>query len=128
MHSSGMCTARLLTISQHGRGGGGMYPSMHWAGGVSQQTLGRGVCPRGCLPRGCLPGGVCPGGVCLVGLPRGVSAWGMSVQGVSAQGVSARGVSAQGGCLLGGSASGVWQTPSPQDQRQTPPPWTDRRL
>ena len=48
MHSSGMCTARLLTISQHA------------------------LC-RGCLPRGCLLGvyaqgvGVCPGGV----VPRG---------------------------------------------------------
>ena len=40
---------------------GGVYPSMHWAGGcVSQHALGRGVClggvcPGGCLPRGCLP-------------------------------------------------------------------------
>ena len=75
MHSSGMRTARLLTVSRHalgegGRGGlypsmhrargmcipastgqGGMYPSMNWAGGrVSAQ--GGDVCPRG----------VCPGG------------------------------------------------------------------
>ena len=52
MHSSGMCTARLLTISQHALCGG-------------------------CLPRGraVCKGGVCPGGVSAKGvvMPRGVS-------------------------------------------------------
>ena len=68
MHSSRMCTVRMLTVSQHalcrgsvsqhlpGRGvcipactgqGAGVYPSLHWAGGV---------CPGGYLPGGCLPG------------------------------------------------------------------------
>ena len=54
MHSSGMRTARLLTVS-----------SMHCARGcVSQHALGRGCVSqhalgRGCLPRGCIP--VCNG-------------------------------------------------------------------
>ena len=43
MHYSGMCTAPLLTISQH---------AVHR--GVSAQG---GVCPGGCLPEGCLPRG-----------------------------------------------------------------------
>ena len=48
-------------------GGGGLYPSMHWVGDVSQHALGRGsVSARGCLPGG---GGVCSGKV--VCLPRG---------------------------------------------------------
>ena len=39
MHSSGMRTARLLTVSEH--------------------ALGRGVSAQGvCVPRGCLPGDV----------------------------------------------------------------------
>ena len=78
MHSSRMRTAGLLTVSQHalgrwmysrmhvcvskhalGRRGvslgvsaqGGVYPNMHYAGGVSQHTLGRGVSiQEGCLP------------------------------------------------------------------------------
>ena len=41
MHSSGMRAVR-----SSGRRGEGVYPSMHWAGGV---------CPGGCLPGGCLP-------------------------------------------------------------------------
>ena len=65
MHSSGMHTTRLVTVSQHAMHRG-EYPSMHWAGGfVSQHALDRGVfageylpgsvCPGGCLPGGCLP-------------------------------------------------------------------------
>ena len=57
MHSSGMRTARLLTVSQHALGRGwSVYPSMQG--------------DKGCLPGGCLPGwmstqwGVCPKGVC----------------------------------------------------------------
>ena len=46
-----MRTARLLTVSQHARGGtSGVYPSMYCPGCVA----------RG---RGCLSGGVWPGGV-----------------------------------------------------------------
>ena len=53
MHSSGMRTARLLTISQY---------ALH--GGVSAQ--GWGVCPGGCLPRGVSTQGVSAHGrVCL---------------------------------------------------------------
>ena len=91
MHSSGMLTARLLTVSQHalGRGRGYMYPSMHWAGvgvSVSQHVLGRG---GGCLPGG---GGVWPGGVC----------WEVSVQGGCLPGnCLARGCLSRG-CLSGG--------------------------
>ena len=58
MHSSGMRTARLLTISQHALGGG-CIPAY----------IGQGLCIPTCtglgghvsqhaLPRGCLPGGV----------------------------------------------------------------------
>ena len=84
MYSSGMRTARLLTVSQHAlRRGGvsyhalgrGVYPSMHWTGGVSAQ---RGCLPGAFLPRGlsvwggCLAGGfVCPGGVADTSQTRG---------------------------------------------------------
>ena len=53
MHSSGMHTAHLLTVSQHALCRG-VYPSMHWAG----RCL-RGVSPRGVSAQG---EGVC---VCL---------------------------------------------------------------
>ena len=62
MHSSGMRTARLLTVSQHALGRGG---------GVSQHALGRGgVCSRGVSAEG----GVCPGGICPGVSAREVSA------------------------------------------------------
>ena len=80
MHSSGMRTARFLTVSQHAL----------CRGNVSQHALGRGVSAQGegvlaqggCLPWGCLPmGGVfclgglpgrgCPPGGCLVEQPLG---------------------------------------------------------
>ena len=76
MHSSGMRTARLLSVSQHAllRGvcasqhalGREVYPSMHWVGG------------RGCV----YPSMHCPGGVCPVSVCRGVSAWGNVCPGV----------------------------------------------
>ena len=60
MHSSGMRTARLLTISQHALGecipaciGQGVYPSMHWEGGglypvyTVQGGVSRGVSAQG---------------------------------------------------------------------------------
>ena len=93
MHSSGMCTACLLTVSQHALGSGwcvsqhpldrgcvypsmhwaagGVYPSIHWTGGVCIPACtagGGGDCPGGVCPGGCLPRGWC--------LPRGVSAQG----------------------------------------------------
>ena len=55
MHSSGIRTARLLTVSQHALRRG-VYPSMHWVGGcVSQHALG-----RGCIPACTVKGGVYP--------------------------------------------------------------------
>ena len=91
IHSSGMRTARLLSVSQHALGRVCVYPSMYWAGGcVSQHALGRGVCPGGCL------------------------AGGVSAVGVSAQGVSAL------GCLPGGCLPGECGR-HPRDQRQTSP-------
>ena len=54
MHSSRMRTARLLTVSQHALCRWGVYPSIHWAGGV---------CPGGYLSGGYLPGGCLPGGL-----------------------------------------------------------------
>ena len=94
MHSSGMRTARLLTVSQYAL----------CRGRVSQHALGTGCLPRGCLPRGVCLGGVCPGG-CLpregVCLPRGCLPGG--------------GVSAQRGCLPEGGGR------HPLDQRQSPP-------
>ena len=78
MHSSGMRTARLLTVSQYALAGGGCLPRGVSAGGGA-------VCP-GVSARGLsAQGGVCPGGVCSGGclplvqrgcLPRGVSASG----------------------------------------------------
>ena len=117
MHSSGMHTACLLTVSQHalGRGCvciqhalgmGGVCVSKHALGrGVSQHALGRGVYIPACTgqgmsARGCPPGGVSPGvsakgvsaqeGVCL-----GASVW------ESAQGVFAWGCLPRGGVCLG---------------------------
>ena len=64
MHSRGMRTAGLLTISQHALGRV-FFPSMHWAGGclprggLSEGVCLGGVCPGGCLPRECLPRGMC---------------------------------------------------------------------
>ena len=84
MRSNGMLTSRLLTISHSIHGGGergcvpacigqGVYPSMHWTGGESQHTQGRGFVSQHALGRGVSSqGDVCPGGVC----PREVSAWG----------------------------------------------------
>ena len=54
--------------------GGGVYPSMQWDGGVSQHTMGQGVCIPACnwagvsVQWGCLPRG-CP--VADLGFPRG---------------------------------------------------------
>ena len=56
VHSSGMCTACLLTVSQHAL----------CRGCVSQHALGRGVCQR-CTCQGGVPaqgGFTCPGGRC----------------------------------------------------------------
>ena len=67
VHSTGMCTACLLTVSQHAL----------CRGCVSQHALGRGVCQR-CTCQGGVPaqgGFTCPGGVCPGGevyLPSGV--------------------------------------------------------
>ena len=63
MHSSGMHTVRLLTVSQHALCRGAVcIPAC--TGGISQHALGRGMYPSmhwaGCLPG---VGGVCPGGV-----------------------------------------------------------------
>ena len=125
-------------VSQHVLGREGVYPSMHWAGGVcvpactaqwclsrvvSAQGVsaqgdvcpGRGVCPGVCLPKGmCLP----RGGVC-----QEVSAQGSVCLGVCLpRGCLPRGPCpwsvCPGGCLPKGvstkgvSARGcVWQTP-----------------
>ena len=73
MHSSGMRTAHLLTVSQHALGRG-VYPSLQWEWGV---------CPRGYLPGGVWPGGVWPGGVWQGDVWWGgvCPEWGVSVQG-----------------------------------------------
>ena len=58
MHSSGMRTACLLTVSQHALHRGGVCPRGCLPGGVYLGGLPWGVsAQRGCLPRG----GVCPG-------------------------------------------------------------------
>ena len=105
MHTSGMCTACLLTISQHALLGGCTCLGVYLPGG-------RGTCLEG-VPAlgGCVPAGGCtclgvylpgvgvgyqPGGVYLPGgvpaqgvyLPRGVNSWG----GVPAWGVYLLGV------------------------------------
>ena len=72
MHSSGMCTARLLTISRS-------------AGGV----------PRGCLPR---KGGVYQGAMLREFLLRRCTQGGVSAKGVSV----GEGMSAHRGCLPSG--------------------------
>ena len=77
MYSSGMRTARLLTVSQHALRRGVCILSCTGQGGVSQHALDRGcVCPEGVSARGFSPhGGVCLGG-CLAGgfvCPGGVA-------------------------------------------------------
>ena len=52
MHSSGIRTARLLTVSQHALR----------RGGVSQHALGRGVCIPACTGQGVYPSMHCEGG------------------------------------------------------------------
>ena len=72
MHSSWMCTTRLLTVSC----------SITFATVVSVCLWG--VCLRCACP---WAGGVCPGAVCQGGcLPRSCLPRGMSTQGVSVQG------------------------------------------
>ena len=46
MHSSGMCTARLLIVSQHALVRG-VYPSMHCVGWVYPSMQWAGVCLAG---------------------------------------------------------------------------------
>ena len=84
MHSSGMRTSRLLTVSQHALGVGVCTPACTGQGVcVSQHALGRGWCvsPSMHWAGGCIP--ACTG-----------------------QGVSAQGMSAWRGLPRG------WQTPS----------------
>ena len=72
MHSRGMRTAGLLTISQHALGRG-FFPSMHWAGGA---CLGE-VCLRVSAWGVSAQGVVCPGSVCPEGCvsARGFGVW-----------------------------------------------------
>ena len=99
MHSSGMRTARLLTISQHVLGV--CLPGGYLPGGVWPEGRG-GVCLGGCLPRGCLPGG------CLPREREGVSAQGVSARRCLARGKRGylpRGVSAKRGVCPGGMSA-----------------------
>ena len=124
MHSSGMRTARLLTVCRRVVSAGGCLP---------RECLPREVSARGCLPgevsaRGVSAWGVSALGVEGVCLGVGVSEWGDVCQGVFAWGCLPGGeclpwgVSAQGSvCLgVGGVCLGVSATPSG--------PWTDRHL
>ena len=78
-------------------GGGGLYPSMHWAGGCACTGQGGAF----------LGGGVCPGGGCLS-------------RAVFARGFLLGGVYAQGGCRHRGvSTQGVCQTNTPPVNRMT---------
>ena len=74
MHSSGKRTALLVDRIPAYTVQGGVYPSMHWAGGgvcilAGTGQGGVGVCPEGVYAQGgCLPRGVSaigPLGVCL---------------------------------------------------------------
>ena len=97
----------LLEVSAWG---GGVYPSMHWAG----ECLPRGVYPsmhwaRGCLPRGVSAQGVSAGAVSA----GGVSTWrclypSMHLEGGVCWGVSVcpEGGVCLGRCLLGGVCLG----------------------
>ena len=136
MHSSGMHTACLLTVSQHALGrvcvciqhalgmGGCVYPSMHWAGVYPSMHWAEGCISQHALGKGCLPGGVHLG-VSLQGclprgcLPRRVSAWGHLSgdlpRGCLPGGVYPGAVSAWGVCLW--SLGGVLQ----HAMGQTPP-------
>ena len=52
MHSSGMHTTHLLTVSQHALHTGVVYPSMHWVWGYLPRVVSvwvvsaQGVCSR----------------------------------------------------------------------------------
>ena len=128
MHSSGIRTTRLLTVSQHALRRG-VYPRMHWAGGcVSQHALGRRVSAWGIpawgvyLPRGCnCVGGVPAGGYLprVVYLPGGFTCPG----GVPAGGCRS---TCPGGCLPGGCLPLVLWGVSQHAMGQTPP--MDRQI
>ena len=62
MHSSGMRTTRLLTVSQHALGRGCIPACTGQRGVCIPACTGQGgVSARGgCLPRGCMPGGCTP--------------------------------------------------------------------
>ena len=121
-----MCTACLLTISQHALCRGLVFVSQHALAGVSEKA---GVyLPRGCLPRRvpawgvCMPRGVpaqgCTGRGCAqVGVPAwGCLPWGVPAQGVSAQGsVPPQEVYLSEGCI-------------PACNGADAPLWTDRHL
>ena len=89
MHSSGMRTARLLTVSQHPLRRSVCIPA----------CIGQGMCIQHALGRGCLSQHARGGGF----LPRGVSAQEVSPQG---GGVCPEGVCPAGVCLGGVSAQG----------------------
>ena len=111
MYSSGLHTARLLTVSaEPGVSAKGMS-----AKGVSAKGVSAKGVPARCLPGGCLPRGVSARCVPEDYLPRGVSPQGGVCAGVSAWRVSTW----PGGYLLGGLPRGVWQTP--QTRGRHPP-------
>ena len=117
MHSSGMHTAHLLTVSQHALHRGNVCP-----GGLP------GDLHRGCLPRGCLPGVSAGGWVCL---PRG-SAWGCLPRRVSAlgflPGAGLPGRFSDRGSARGGQGFLSRGCVSQYAMGQTPTLWTDRHL
>ena len=97
MHSSGMRTARLLTVSQHALPGGYLPRGVYLLWGVPASgvpTLGctclGGVPAQGCTcPGGTYPGvpaeGTCLGGTCWGAyLPRGCTCWRCTCKGVLA--------------------------------------------
>ena len=93
MHSSRMRTVRCSVRR-------GVYPSMHWAGGVcvypSMHWAGGCVCMPACTGQGCVCIPACTGQGCLCITQHAPWAGGY-----------ARGVSTQGGCLTGGIFRGT---------------------
>ena len=121
MHSSGMRTARLLTVSQHILHRG-CIPACTRQRSVSAQ---RGcTCPGGCLPGVYLPGGcTCPRGV--VYLPGGVPAQECTCPG---------GLYLPGGCTCPGGVPAPGCVPAQGVSipacigADSPPLWTDKHL
>ena len=117
MHSNGLPTAHLLTVSQHALGRGVCIPACTGQGVCIPACTGQGVYIPACTGQGGVHPSMHWAGVCVSQHALGRE---VCIPACTGQGVSAGRGSAQGGVCLGVSAQGdVWQTP-PRPEADTP--------